>query len=550
MILGRNQTGVQPMVNGHSQSLINGTTAAPSITPGPTPSQPFPTAQTPVSFTNDQINALKAQIQAFKLITRGQTVPESVQHAIRVPNTAVADLEKVLQGPDIPSRIVDSAVKAAKGEPGTPAVTATILREGAIKPEEEDIPPLDSADYPKGPFFEDNVNSGIYPYNAYRHPFSHLKRSSDMDPQHLATRLQRLIIPTIMPAGLDAHQIINERERFIEARIQQRIRELEAMPATMGDGIFDPNIDVAEDDRKEDKENTNTSGTTLESLKHYSALIHPISTVHGKLRAVIELKSLRLLDKQRALRASVAERLTHGTMLPLNRLDFRRVRKPTIRDARMTEQLERKQRLERERRAKHKHVEQLNAICNHGKELLAANRVAQERVMRLSRSVHAFHATTEKEEQKRIERLAKERLRALKADDEEAYMKLIDTAKDTRLTHLLRQTDAYLDSLAQAVVSQQSEHGGIVEYGFETEDGPANETTFGAQVSQDDADTDRKVDYYAVAHRISERISKQPAMLIGGYLKDYQLKGLQWMVSLYNNRLNGILADEMVCDIS
>ena len=34
-------------------------------------------------------------------------------------------------------------------------------------------------------------------------------------------------------------------------------------------------------------------------------------------------------------------------------------------------------------------------------------------------------------------------------------------------------------------------------------------------------------------------------MLEGGTLKEYQLKGLQWMVSLYNNRLNGILADEM-----
>ena len=34
-------------------------------------------------------------------------------------------------------------------------------------------------------------------------------------------------------------------------------------------------------------------------------------------------------------------------------------------------------------------------------------------------------------------------------------------------------------------------------------------------------------------------------MLNGGTLKEYQLKGLQWMVSLYNNRLNGILADEM-----
>jgi ATP-dependent helicase STH1/SNF2 len=69
-------------------------------------------------------------------------------------------------------------------------------------------------------------------------------------------------------------------------------------------------------------------------------------------------------------RLPLAERLAHGTML-------------TIRDARMTEQLERKQGLERERRAKHKHVEQLTVICNHGKELLAVNRVAQERVMRL-----------------------------------------------------------------------------------------------------------------------------------------------------------------------
>jgi SNF2 family DNA or RNA helicase len=28
-------------------------------------------------------------------------------------------------------------------------------------------------------------------------------------------------------------------------------------------------------------------------------------------------------------------------------------------------------------------------------------------------------------------------------------------------------------------------------------------------------------------------------------LREYQMVGLQWMVSLYNNKLNGILADEM-----
>ena len=532
------------MVNGHTQSLTNGAVATPSITSGPVPTQPYPTSQSPVSFTTDQINALRAQIHAFKLISRGQVVPEHIQQAIRVPNTAVADLEKVLQAPDVPSKIIDTAVKVAKGEPGTPIIATTILREGTVKPEDADTTPIDSSDHPKGSFLEDDVTSGIYPYNAYRHPFTHLRRPADMDAPQFATRLQRLIIPTIMPEGLDAHQIINERERFVEARIQQRIRELEVLPATMGDGSFDANVDIPDGD-KDDKENSNASATPLDSLNPYRALIHPSPSAHGKIRALIELKSLRLLDKQRALRTQIAERLTHGTMLPLNRLDFRRVRKPTIRDARMTEQLERKQRLERERRAKHKHVEQLNVICTHGREVIAVNRAAQERVTRLGRAVLSFHSYTEKEEQKRMERLAKERIRALKADDEEAYMKLIDTAKDTRITHLIRQTDSYLDSLAQAVVAQQNEYG-LIDYGFETEEGPASESTFGAQVDQDSVDSDRKVDYYAVAHRISERISRQPTMLVGGKLKDYQLKGLQWMVSLYNNRLNGILADEMV----
>jgi len=31
----------------------------------------------------------------------------------------------------------------------------------------------------------------------------------------------------------------------------------------------------------------------------------------------------------------------------------------------------------------------------------------------------------------------------------------------------------------------------------------------------------------------------------GGKLREYQMVGLEWMLSLYNNKLNGILADEM-----
>ncbi|CAM9437664.1 unnamed protein product, partial [Scytosiphon promiscuus] len=51
-------------------------------------------------------------------------------------------------------------------------------------------------------------------------------------------------------------------------------------------------------------------------------------------------------------------------------------------------------------------------------------------------------------------------------------------------------------------------------------------------------------DYFRKAHSKSEAV-RQPSSLKGGTLKEYQLEGLQWMVSLYNNNLNGILADEM-----
>ena len=33
----------------------------------------------------------------------------------------------------------------------------------------------------------------------------------------------------------------------------------------------------------------------------------------------------------------------------------------------------------------------------------------------------------------------------------------------------------------------------------------------------------------------------------GGEMRDYQIRGLNWMISLYENGINGILADEMVC---
>lgn len=170
-------------------------------------------------------------------------------------------------------------------------------------------------------------------------------------------------------------------------------------------------------------------------------------------------------------------------------------------------------------------------------------------MLKLRRSVQTLHGWTEKEEAKRIQRISKERLKMLKNDDEAVYLKLFDTAKDTRITHLLHQMDSYLDSLVQAVAAQQNDdiHGtaslNFCEY--IGDDGPTDETTFGAQ-KMVDPDKKTKIDCYAVTHRIKEEVMKQPLILVGRTLKNYQVKCLQWMVSFYNNRLSGILADEMV----
>lgn len=46
-----------------------------------------------------------------------------------------------------------------------------------------------------------------------------------------------------------------------------------------------------------------------------------------------------------------------------------------------------------------------------------------------------------------------------------------------------------------------------------------------------------------------ERVEKEQRELVplltGGKLKSYQLKGIKWLISLWQNGLNGVLADQM-----
>ncbi|KAG8763856.1 hypothetical protein FRC11_011004 [Ceratobasidium sp. 423] len=460
-----------------AQAQLAAPTPKPAIeiptTNGTSAPSPPASPSTPITFTPTQLATLRSQISAWKYLQRGIPVPLEIQQGIQ-PQTSADESDQL---------------------------TA-----------------------PPGQLLENDTTSLIYPYNAYTHPTTRLATAKNL----------RAIVPSMTPLGLDPLALKAAREKFVEARIAQRIRELSALPSTTGEP--EPEADEAQGDDKDG-----------------AMVVHPSATAHGKLRALIELKGLQLRARQQALRRSVVTHLHEATVMTVDRSTCRRFRRSALRDVRHTEALERQQRKERERRAKQKHLDYLGTIVAHGREIVATNQNARARLGKLGRAVLQFHVATEKEEQKRIERISKERLKALKADDEgksiyhHAYLKLIDTAKDTRITHLLKQTDSYLDSLAQAVVAQQNDdiHRDAPPIPFDTEEGPASEARFGATRLDDPSEDKGKIDYYAVAHRISEKITAQPSILVGGKLKEYQMKGLQWMVSLYNNRLNGILADEM-----
>ncbi|RIB02191.1 SNF2 family N-terminal domain-containing protein [Gigaspora rosea] len=289
-----------------------------------------------------------------------------------------------------------------------------------------------------------------------------------------------------------------DHEQEIRNRVNKRIEDLEKLPSNLANDPF--------------------------KIGHIDDVNN--TTVGPKLKALIELKSLKLWEKQQKAFA-----------VP-------------VRDWPTTEKAERERVQARLRRVRDSRLEYINAICLHGQEIRYAHDMKYEKRIKMGRAVLNFHSNIQKQAQKEKERVSKERINALKNNDEEAYLKLIDEEKDTRITHLLRQTDTYLESLTQAVVDQQNHHRRLNKGKGKLVDSTDHTVTASSITATEDEDNiietmdGKKIDYYAVAHRIQENV-EQPSILIGGLLKDYQIKGLQWMVSLYNNHLNGILADEM-----
>ena len=211
----------------------------------------------------------------------------------------------------------------------------------------------------------------------------------------------------------------------------------------------------------------------------------------------------------------------------------RRYKLQLRREARALEKSLRKERLFMADALAKKHRDLTKTILSVRDDFFRHHRLKRGDLSRLARAVRDRVTVAERRKEKDVEVAEKARIAALRANDMKSYTKLLEETRNDRLKFLLDKTGECMDQISGLL--KEDRHG--VEKGGDGVSAAAAAAMAAATGSEGSS-------YYTSAHVRNEEVL-QPSILSGGKLKDYQIGGLQWLVSLYNNKLNGILADEM-----
>ncbi|XP_059607838.1 ATP-dependent helicase brm isoform X2 [Phlebotomus argentipes] len=552
----------------------------------------------------NQMHMLRAQIMAYRLLARNQPLTKQIASVIQ-GQRADGTPPQCPTPPSSPFQQQQQQQQQQQGQPGGQQTKSPGMEQKPGPPVSGGQPPVQSP-------MAGMVPSGQQaPQQQASHMQQQPARPSSQGPAQAPRpgtqapappqpmQKQNRVTTVPKPIGLDPITILQERENRLAARIALRMDELTNLPTAMPEDM--------------------------------------------RLQAQIELRALRVLNFQRQLRSEIIQCTRRDTTLEtaVNVKAYKRTKRQGLREARATEKLEKQQKLEAERKRRQKHQEFLAAVLQHGKDFKEYHRNNQARMGRINKAIMNYHANAEREQKKEQERIEKERMRRLMAEDEEGYRKLIDQKKDKRLAFLLSQTDEYIGNLTEMVkqhkveqkkkqademvrkkrwkreILQNGEYISLDEGclaadlrvtvmdpntgqklqgedapmlrdlhrwleahpGWEwvesesdldsdeeeerrrekreegekseqeqaegkTEDDETKELIKKAKVEDDEYRTEEQT-YYSIAHTVHESVTEQASILVNGKLKEYQIKGLEWLVSLYNNNLNGILADEM-----
>ncbi|XP_072935099.1 ATP-dependent helicase brm isoform X2 [Epargyreus clarus] len=562
-------------------------------------------------FSNTQLSQLKAQIAAYRNLARNQPITQQIAMMAagkrtgdtppECPTPPAQPPSPYSQGQPPPTQGAGAAggkgpagADPARGGGGAPPTPLPMT--GQMAPPTQPTPPLVNPPMGGGAPLR-----GPAPLRAPA-PAAPPGQPAQQQPGMPTPGAKQNRVTSIpKPVGIDPLQILNERENRIAARIAHRIEMLSNLPVNISDDL--------------------------------------------RLQAQIELRALRVLNFQKQLRAEILGQVRKDTTLEtaVNIKAYKRTKRQGLREARATEKLEKQQKLEAERKRRQKHQEFLQTVLQHAKDFKEYHRNNVAKLSRMNKAIMNYHANAEREQKKEQERIEKERMRRLMAEDEEGYRKLIDQKKDKRLAFLLSQTDEYIASLTEMVKQHKQEQrkkqqeeerrkrvndkksrkkklleGGEIDAlddssqtsdsrvsvmdpktgeilrgeeaplwtqlkdwmeahpGWEvlsdsedsgddsqdderrerrghrdeksdrekTDEEKARDMIKKAKVEDDEYKTEEQT-YYSIAHTVHESVTEQASILVNGKLKEYQIKGLEWLVSLFNNNLNGILADEM-----
>ncbi|EGC36924.1 hypothetical protein DICPUDRAFT_97424 [Dictyostelium purpureum] len=322
-----------------------------------------------------------------------------------------------------------------------------------------------------------------------------------------------LIPPVESIKGLpEAIQAINERDIKIQAKVLIRIDELKEIP------------------------------------------IHCLPP-EARIRSQIEAKQLRLLELQRKLRHDIASEMEDQVLIRSLRFNEddnlfvrpipRVISSPSeiIFDTDVSTQIPESVIATN----KKKFFEALFTHARDFKDFHSKKKISRK-------LINALQGFMKEKERKEAERLAKERIRLLKARDTEGYRDLLAKTKNERLEMLLGETDSLLQSIHSLMEKEQIEKREReaerermeIEKANSDDIADANNSNNGEPSQPIASITSPIISTTTIlSKKSSHLVIEQPDLMTGGKLKEYQVTGLEWLVSLYNRNLNGILADEM-----
>ncbi|XP_078440360.1 transcription regulatory protein SNF2 isoform X2 [Wolffia australiana] len=539
-----------------------------------------------VGFTKQQLHVLKAQILAFRRLKRGErSLPQEVLQAIvppplerqaTVPFPPQAALER------IPDKRADEKVRHVDTDEKISA--AAVLSKGEVRAKEES-------------FVGDERGSVIHGLPSLTtHGRTEQSTISLVKTDHDAERQGRNI-PANGDVNVDKGKVVTsqnitmDEEQPKKAGMTISSTSKESNPTRRFTG---PLFDFPFFTRKLDSFSTSTSSNSpshlvlsydvkdllyeegvvvlgkkrSENLKKISGLLS-LSLETRKLRPdlvlrlQIEERKLRLIDLQARLRHEVDQQQQEIMGMP-DRPYRKFVRQCERQRAELLRQVQVSQKLMREK--------QLKSIFHWRKKLLESHWAIRDARTTRNRGVAKYHERMLREFAKKKDDDRTRRMEALKNNDVDRYREMLleqqtnvpgDAAQRYAvLSSFLSQTEEYLHKLGGKITAaknhQEVEEAANVaaaaarSQGLSEEEVRAAAACAGEEVmirnrfSEMNAPKDNSVSkYYSLAHAVNERVFRQPSNLRAGTLRDYQLVGLQWMLSLYNNKLNGILADEM-----